>query len=111
MTSFRSDPRDTGGLCPDDARLIERLGGNDETEARLAWTVLRARTDDRLVRVADYFLRSPTDARALVADVYVDLWERRRHLTIRKSLGGYLDQLVANRARTLLRTWNRRWRR
>lgn len=75
-----------------DAELV-RLFDQDE---EIAFSLIYRRYFELLLRHAYRMLRDPDEAGDAVQDVFANLWEKRRTLTVRQSLSAYLYVATQN---------------
>ena len=79
--------------------LFERIRNDD----RAALERLFQQYYQRLCRVAYFLLDDKLLSEEVVADVFVNLWQKRKHLNISTNLEGYLHVATRNMAKAQLR--------
>jgi RNA polymerase sigma-70 factor (ECF subfamily) len=101
----RSNPID-----PDVSEIaaLTALRGDDDASARRALEQLYRTYAPALANFANSFLRSPDDARDIVADVFTAVWAGRRSFEPSGRMAAYLYTAIRHRALNSLRDASRR---
>lgn len=92
-------------IVPDDeASLLARLRGDDESAAQRALTEILARYGEMIRSIIWNVLHDGTVVDDLSQDMWSDCWKKRKTLTVRRNLPAYLASAARNLALSQLRT-------